>query len=795
MAAGNYTDVVDQLRSAGLIFTSLEVGRFVRCRVEGERENRGWYMLHELQSVGGDMLLVGSFGVWHGNDNGAQKIELRKREITADQKAALRKRLAEDRRRAEAARRRDAERAAARAQAMWDRLATDGDADYLAAKQVGAYGLRFTPNGTAVVPMLDTLGRMHGLQFLRTSTAAEKARRPAKEFWPAGLAKRGHFHQIGTPVHLVLVAEGYATAASLHMATQLPTVVAFDAGNLLPVAEALHKRYPRARILICADDDDLQKCRHCKHRLVLSQTKAFCPACAQPHEAVNAGVTDASAAALAVGGAWLKPTFNMHAARVEAFLQRGAKITDFNDLHAIEGLHVVRAQVEARLSELGWDRAPSVAPPPTQGGGAGEKLQPIQTLDELLDRFALVYGQSGTVFDRREHCLLTISDMRDACIRRDLHRAWMEHPGRALVRVREVGFDPAGEDPTITCNLWGGWPTLPAAGKCDKLLELLRYICSGERNAEDLYRWVLCWLAYPIQHPGAKMKTALVVHGPQGTGKNLVFETVMSIYGQYGRVIGQDAVETQFNDWASRKLFLIADEVIARNDLFHVKNKLKALITGDWIRINPKNIAAYDERNHVNLVFLSNEAMPVAIDEDDRRHCVIWTPFELGPEFYAGALAERDAGGIAALHDYLLNLDLGDFHPGTRPPVTAARDELIKLGLDSPQRFFDDVSLGEVNGMRLMPALAADWYDAYRIWCGRNGHRAAPQPKFVNALARKRFVPSVRKRYLLGQTTHGPHAVLWMPGTSVPDGASETIWIGEQVQAFRQSLADYRGAA
>ena len=41
-------------------------------------------------------------------------------------------------------------------------------------------------------------------------------------------------------------------------------------------------------------------------------------------------------------------------------------------------------------------------------------------------------------------------------------------------------------------------------------------------------RWVLKWLAYPIQHPGAKMRTALVLHGPQGTGKNMFFEAIMA---------------------------------------------------------------------------------------------------------------------------------------------------------------------------------------------------------------------------------------------------------------------------
>src|SRR5699024_402581 len=203
-----------------------------------------------------------------------------------------------------------------------------------------------------------------------------------------------------------------------------------------------------------------------------------------------------------------------------------------------------------------------------------------------------IYAGGGAVFDREEHLRLSLSDMRDACLSRQLHRAWAEHPDREIVRSTAVGFDPAGEDPNITCNLWAGWPTEPKAGKCDKLLDLLRHMCSADKHPEQLYQWVLRWIAYPIQHPGAKMKTALVIHGPQGTGKNMFFEALMQIYGPYGRVIDQNALEDKFNDWASRKLMLIADEVVARSDLYHVKNKLKAFITGDWIRINAKQLAA-----------------------------------------------------------------------------------------------------------------------------------------------------------------------------------------------------------
>jgi len=109
--------------------------------------------------------------------------------------------------------------------------------------------------------------------------------------------------------------------------------------------------------------------------------------------------------------------------------------------------------------------------------------------------------------------------MRDACLTRQLHRAWAEHPDRRIVRQEQVGFDPACTDASITCNLWAGWPTKPKQGRCENLIDLLRYMCAGDKEPEKLFDWVLRWLAYPIQRPGAKMRTTLVLHGPQGTGK------------------------------------------------------------------------------------------------------------------------------------------------------------------------------------------------------------------------------------------------------------------------------------
>jgi hypothetical protein len=169
------------------------------------------------------------------------------------------------------------------------------------------------------------------------------------------------------------------------------------------------------------------------------------------------------------------------------------------------------------------------------------------------------------------------------------------------------------------------------------------------------------------------MRTALVFHGPQGTGKNLFFEAVMAIYGEYGRIVDQAAIEDKFNDWASRKLLMIADEVVARQELYHVKNKLKSFVTGEWIRINPKNVAAHTERNCMNLVFLSNERQPLVLEGDDRRHCVIWVPPKPEEEFFSAVNEEIDNGGVEALHHYLLTLDIGAWRIAKNNPKVKSR--------------------------------------------------------------------------------------------------------------------------
>jgi putative DNA primase/helicase len=130
-----------------------------------------------------------------------------------------------------------------------------------------------------------------------------------------GARKRGCFYSIGVINDLVIVGEGWATMATVHLATGKTCIAALDAGNLEPVIEELRRKYPDLTIIIAADDDRWKP------------------------EIGNIGITKANAAARRFYCTVALPWFR----------DNSSKPKDWNDLHVLEGLDEVKAQLAGVL--------------------------------------------------------------------------------------------------------------------------------------------------------------------------------------------------------------------------------------------------------------------------------------------------------------------------------------------------------------------------------------------------------------------------------------------------------------
>jgi len=264
---------LDAMHAAGLApFKTIDLrddGKLTRYRVTGDKpgSRNGWYVLHA------GPILAGAFGSWKTGESHTWR-EATTRPQTPAERAELATRIKAMQVARHAEQAAVQASAAERAAKLWARAhPANNSHPYLQRKRVPAIGIRALRD-MLVIPARDVAGALHTLQFISPDGS--------KRFLTGGRI-RGCYYAMGRPADVLLLAEGLATASTLHLATGAAVAVCFNCGNLEPVARALRGKFPELRLVICADDD--------------RETPG------------NPGVTRAKAAARAVGGFVAVPKF------------------------------------------------------------------------------------------------------------------------------------------------------------------------------------------------------------------------------------------------------------------------------------------------------------------------------------------------------------------------------------------------------------------------------------------------------------------------------------------------------
>lgn len=245
-------------------------------------------------------------------------------------------------------------------------------------------------------------------------------------------------------------------------------------------------------------------------------------------------------------------------------------------------------------------------------------------------------------------------------------------------------------------NQWDGWGAEARPGDITPWNEMLDHVFAGDTA---MRHWFEQWLAYPLQHPGTKLTTAVVLWSiKQGVGKSMIGETMCRIYGDHGKIITAVELHSGFNNWMRAAQFILGEEN-SSSDRRADSNKLKVLITSDRVYLNEKYQPAIDTKNCANFMFTSNHADAFYLEDADRRYFVWEIKAERKPDaFYANFIDWRDnRGGAEALMDHLLKLDLTDFNAKGNAPVTEAKEEMIRQGKSDLERWLTDAVEDEIS--------------------------------------------------------------------------------------------------
>ena len=329
-------------------------------------------------------------------------------------------------------------------------------------------------------------------------------------------------------------------------------------------------------------------------------------------------------------------------------------------------------------------------------------------------------------------------------------------------------------------------------GMCSPVIELIRHLCGTDAQALD---WVLNWLAIPLQNLGTKMDTALIVHGHiQGAGKSLFFDRIMRrIYEQYKLTLGQGQLDSQYNDWVEGKLFCVFEEILQGKERYSQMGMIKQLITGDTVYINKKFVSGWTQDNFVNTVFLSNDMQPLSLEENDRRHVVLYPTSEIPTDIQASVERMLDGDDellIRAFYTYLLCKDVGKQNAHTKAIQTTAKTRLQELSMSSWERFY------KAWKDRLLDApyqtcLTQDLYNYYVYWCKMNGERATSATKFLTFVGLREDKRIVRYAYDIEQngrvvsTVNKQAHIIYL---QYNDEKPDQRWFGQAILSFKQTI-------
>jgi putative DNA primase/helicase len=558
------TSFLEAMRAEGIEpqdASQIVSGKFIRFRCADDKPNResGYCIFHD------DEFPAGFFGDFrkHGELGVNWKLSTKNpgRQLSPQEKSDLAMRIKERKLEREAALQERIDQCALESARIWRQATPAVDHPYLERKGIRAHIAREL-DGELLIPVTRA-GELVGLQ--RISSDGEKR-------FKFGTPMHASYAVIGKPESKVVICEGYATGATIYETTNIPTVIAFNASNLEPVARVMREKLGAdSEIIIAADDDRWGKAGQ------------------------NAGITNAERAAAAVRGVLRRPHFPPET--------HDTRPTDFNDLAAAMGNDEVRDQIElgtpawalASVETKAQDAAETpfvsemrLLEPYPQVNGKGKPKPTLANLRELIGRCGVIVRYNVISKDREilvPHGRFTRDNGKNAALGHVVN--WCKVAGIPTEEVNtyltiiadENLYNPVAT--WITSQPWDGrsrlqefFATIKAQNEQDNPL------VKGMKETL-LKRWMISAIAAAFSADGVSAHGVLVFQGRQYLGKTQWFKRLAPTHlkviadGQMLKPDDKDSVKQVVSKWLVELGEL--DATFRRADIA----QLKAFITRD----------------------------------------------------------------------------------------------------------------------------------------------------------------------------------------------------------------------
>lgn len=247
-------DLINEMQSQGLRVDHLEItGEIIRVPVnelagikqDSSGQKSGYYVVNEL-----DGNYFATFGNWKTGFEGKWS-SINTQSMTYEQKEGLQRQLQEAKERHDKAKKQRHKEMAEKVKGWFESYTSVLEHEYLTNKKVKNYGLKQYQD-LLVCPVYSTRGDIRSLQYI--SKNGEKRFAKNSEI-------KGNIFLVGADINdipkldKIILAEGYATCASIFEATQIPVACVFSANFVMAVALQI-RELSGARIIVALDNDE-----------------------------------------------------------------------------------------------------------------------------------------------------------------------------------------------------------------------------------------------------------------------------------------------------------------------------------------------------------------------------------------------------------------------------------------------------------------------------------------------------------------------------------------------------------
>ena len=295
--------------------------------------------------------------------------------------------------------------------------------------------------------------------------------------------------------------------------------------------------------------------------------------------------------------------------------------------------------------------------------------------------------------------------------------------------------------PSYFYNSWNGWKIDKTKYKKADTTIIYNHIktMAGLSNTEEVYEYLLNWLAWCIQYPCMKTMVCIILYGAQRVGKSALAENIfMKIMGKEKLMItgNIDKIFGKHSNLSGKHIVVLNEANGKETKSIH--ELIKDSISREVCQLELKGVDAVEVNDYANYILTTNNISSVDVPKGDSRFMPIHVGESLlgNNDYFIKLRAALDNDDVmGTFKDELLERDLIGWNACANRPMTDLKKDMLEMSVSPYEEFLNylyETCYEEFEKEGLVKRTGSELYSMFKTFWSEVG-------RFGQASASKKF--------------------------------------------------------